>query len=306
VTTSNTCKRLTIFEGCDGTGKSTAAEQYAKATGARLVHFPALPRVHANLGRMYVEAMLPALLGYQDVVFDRCWLSEEPYGVAFREGQDRLGVSAVRMLERLAYRCGAVVVRCNPGWDAVVESYKSRKHLEMLKDTAQLEMVYEGYNRVFSYLPEVHYDYRHHKDISSCYDEITGRRQPTHRLDVATAGNYGASVFIVGDTFAERKDNDAFYQWPFASFSRHGCSQWLTYGLEMAGIGEDQLMWVNADQDLMKIHPWLSVCDVIALGNAASSKLKSIGIRHQHVSHPQAHKRFNMREPYPLFDIIRG
>jgi len=122
VTTLNTCKRLTIFEGCDGSGKSTAAAKFAEEHGAKLVHFPALPRVTNNLARMYVEAMLPALLGYQDVVFDRCWLSEEPYGTAFREGQDRLGVVSVRMLERLAFRCGllwfVVIPVGKPRWPA--------------------------------------------------------------------------------------------------------------------------------------------------------------------------------------------
>jgi polyphosphate kinase 2 (PPK2 family) len=110
-------KVLTIFEGPDGSGKTTAAREYAEQTGARYVHFPALPRVKHGLGRMYVEAMLPALLGYHDVVFDRCWLSETPYGEAFREGQDRLTQADRRMLERLALRCGAVVVKCLPEWD---------------------------------------------------------------------------------------------------------------------------------------------------------------------------------------------
>ena len=64
------CRRLTIFEGPDGSGKSTAAQAYAEATKAKYVHFPALPQVDKSLGRIYVEAMLPALLGYQDVVFD--------------------------------------------------------------------------------------------------------------------------------------------------------------------------------------------------------------------------------------------
>ena len=83
-----TSKKLTIFEGCDGSGKTTAAREFAEQTGAKYVHFHNLPRIKKGLGRMYVEAMLPALLGYQEVVFDRSWLSETPYGEAFREGRD--------------------------------------------------------------------------------------------------------------------------------------------------------------------------------------------------------------------------
>ena len=82
----STSAKLTIFEGPDGGGKTTAAEKYAKETGAQYVHFGPLPHVKDSLARVYVEAMMPAILGLQDVVFDRSWLSEIPYGTAFRGG----------------------------------------------------------------------------------------------------------------------------------------------------------------------------------------------------------------------------
>lgn len=140
MTTSN---KLTIFEGPDGSGKSTLAKRFAKATGARYVHFGPLPKISGSLGRVHVEAMMPALLGYQDVVFDRSWLSEVPYGQAFREGTDRLGDPSREMLDRLALRCGGAVVMCDPGWETVRSNFLARKHMEMLDDDNQLKIVYD-------------------------------------------------------------------------------------------------------------------------------------------------------------------
>lgn len=298
------CK-LTIFEGCDGTGKSTAAKAFAQATGARYVHFAALPRVNTGLARMYVEAMLPALLGYQDVVFDRSWLSENPYGVAFREGLDRLGDASRRMLERLAMRCGAVLVRCDPGWTAVRQNYIARKHLEMLDDVNQLEQVYELYEREPTDLPEVHHDYTVAYSHPP-YDAIEHARFDRHPLSVASAGNWGANIVLVGESFAERKDTDAFYQWPFASFSKAGCSQWLTQQLDDIECSEADLLWVNADQDLSFLKD-LAPGRIITLGDAAYNqvrKLKNTDV--SIVPHPQHFKRFGGRGRYPLLDLLQG
>ena len=296
-------RRLTIFEGPDGSGKSTAAKAFAHAHGARYVHFPALPRVHAGLARMYVEAMLPAVLGHEDVVFDRCWLSETPYGVAFREGEDRLGDASRRMLERLALRCGAVVVKCNPGWEAVERSYLARKHLELLTNTSQLRQVFELYEHEPTDLPAVHFDYTvGHGAVP--YEAVEQARYDRHPVDLPTAGNWHARTVLIGESFAERKDNDPFYQWPFASFSKAGCSQWLTQQLDAIGCHESELLWVNADQDLTFLHE-LRPSRIIALGAAASHQLYRQRITAHTVPHPQHFKRFGGRTRYPLLELLQ-
>jgi hypothetical protein len=291
---------LTIFEGCDGAGKTTAAKAYAEATGAKYVHFPALPRVTKGLARMYVEAMLPAVLGYQDVVFDRSWLSETPYGLAFREGQDRLGVASKRMLERLALRCGAVVVWCDPGWEHVRESYVRRKHLEMLADASQLREVYDLYAVEPTDLDEVGFDYTRGPL------RLSEGSRSKHPLDLLSAGQWGAPTLIVGESFAERKDQDPFYQWPFASFSNHGCSQWLTNQLESIEHPERELLWVNSDQDLEAVA---ELCPdfklIVALGRRAKDKASMIwGQDVIEVPHPQHFKRFKSTARYPLLELL--
>lgn len=297
-------KTLTIFEGPDGSGKSTAAQQYARLTNAKYVHFPALPKVTKGLARMYVEAMLPALLGYQNVVLDRCWLSEGPYGEAFREGQDRLGSGSRRMLERLAMRCGAVVVWCDPGYERVCNTYLSRRDEELLEHTGQLEIVYDLYQDRDTYLPYVTHDYSI-RDVKNqgFQEEIEMLRMPCHDLSYNTAGNLDAKTVIVGESFAERKEHDPWYQWPFASFSHDGCSQWLAGQLDKISCSESELLWLNADMNLELIYD-LNPQQVIALGLSAQTSLYALKIEATTVKHPQHHKRFHSGEPYPLLDYL--
>ena len=298
------CK-LTIFEGPDGGGKSTAAQTYAKATGARYVHFASLPRINRSLGRVYVEAMLPALLGYQDVVFDRCWLSELPYGVAFREGRDRLTPASRRMLERLAMRCGAVVVRCQPEWETVRANFLGRKNIEMLDNDSQLKTVYDLYAEQVTDLPEFVYDYTQDDTFSAprLVNRVEAMRFKLHPLVTSSAGNWDAKIALVGEAFAERKDTDAFYQWPFGSFSNEGCSQWLTDKIDLVDVGEDDLLWVNADQDVSFLYD-LQPEKIIALGQMAYERLYKLKIQAVAVPHPQSFKRFNNGQRYPLLDLI--
>lgn len=296
------CKTLTIFEGPDGGGKTTLAMKYAKANGAKYVHFPSLPNVHTSLGRMYVEAMLPALEGYQDVVFDRSWLSERIYGYAFREGADRLGIASIRMLERLAMRCGAIVINCLPPYETVLETFKDRKHLEMLDDDYQLKEVHATYGDLDSSLCTLYHD-RTINHVDDVIDPITNHSR-LHSIVFRTAGNLDATVAIVGDVFGSIKNEDSFYQWPFASFSNKGCSQWLTFKLHNAGISEHELLWVNSEG--LEVFDFLMGKKIYALGDRAYDRLKNVGgLNVQKFNHPQYQKRFAHSQSYDLITDLK-
>ena len=296
-------RNITIFEGPDGSGKTTAAKKYAELTQALYVHFPALPRVTDGLARMYVEAMLPAIMGYQPVVLDRCWLSETPYGEVFREGRDRLSNAARRMLERLARRCGAVVVKCQPDFDTVVDSFRKRKGMEMLKSERQLKRVYDLYVTTPSELPVVMHNFKQDTFLDMV-NLIARHRSPGHPVSLASAGNWKAPVVLVGEDFAERKNQDPWYQWPFASFSGEGCSKWVTDEIIRAGIREDDLLWVNSDQDLTMLERDHSPV-FIALGRVAYDELRKYDVKAVAlVEHPQYWKRFKANQPYPLIQSI--
>lgn len=301
-----TSQPITIFEGPDGSGKSTAAAEYAKLTGARLVHCGPFPRIsEGQLGRFYVEAMLPALLGYQPVVMDRSWLSEPVYGAVFREGEDRIGPIFERMLDRLALRCGAVVVHCDPGWTKIEETYEARRQKEVLngkrfdlQPLLQLHHLY-GQQMLMTSLPVVRYNWTVNDGVRELSYLVRSRRHAMHLTDLATAGSWTANTVILGQDFGHQKNTDPLYQWPFASFSQEGCSQWLTKQLLMANIEEADLLWVNADQDLDQI-PGLEDRRVFALGEVAHRAWhKSIL-----VPHPQTWKRFKSKERYPLLEML--
>lgn len=314
-TYTNHSKRLTIFEGPDGAGKTTAAKRYAELSGARYVHFGPMKNVKDGLARIYVEGMLPALLGYQDVVFDRCWLSEAPYGQAFRDGANRIGRVYERMLERIAMRCGAVVVRCLPEWPTVRENFLRRSRDEYLKNEEQLLHVWDYYSWMTSSLPIIEYDYEHSQTIDEeMLDHYRGIR---HCLTTQSAGFFGATNIIVGESFAEIKNQDTFNQYPFVSFSGSGCSSWLTAQLEKIGVAEDDLLFVNSDQPDLEVLINHSVeitngidggprARVIVLGNTAEERLsaafdKSWLLDHTgfvKIPHPQSWLRFNGKHEY--------
>lgn len=301
------CKSLTIFEGPDGSGKSTLARQFADVTGAIYVHFAQMPDVTTGLARMYVEAMMPALMGHKPVVFDRCWLSEGPYGQVFRGGQDRLGVASNRMLERLAMRCGAVVVQCQPTLATCLGNFNSRRQDEMLQAEEQLQKVYTKYLQVSTALPRLWYNYVSERgSMMDLIDRVDIERFTHHGTKTRTAGALHAPVLLVGEAFSMPKNDDPFYQWPFASFKHSGCSQWLAEQLEQAHISEAQLLWINADQLDGFIVP-ATVRQIYALGAKACQVLTAVGLNKHHTyPHPQYMKRFHSNEPYGLMTALQG
>jgi hypothetical protein len=140
-------RRLLVFEGADGCGKTTLARAVAKDLGALYVHHgPYSDKGGDHLATIYATSMLPAVTGDRDVVLDRCWVSEVPYGLAFRGGLDRLGYGKRLLLERLAGACASSLFLCRPPWHAVTAGFRIRHGDEMLDDETQLRQVYEWYD----------------------------------------------------------------------------------------------------------------------------------------------------------------
>lgn len=150
-----TSRKLTIFEGPDGSGKTTAAMAFAVMTGAQYIHFG--PDV--DTAEQYAREMLPVLFGKKDIVFDRCWMSERPYGIVYREGQDRLSSNDRAVLEHLAHSCNGFVIRCQPAFETVARNYWRNKTQQMLDNEFQLRRVYDLYLEEPTTLPWCEYDY---------------------------------------------------------------------------------------------------------------------------------------------------
>lgn len=295
-------KRLTIFEGPDGSGKSTAAQKFAEETGALFVHHGPYPAVStsAELAEIYVASMRPALNGERDVVLDRCWLSEAPYAEAFRDGALRLDVGYTRMLERLALSCATALVLCLPKWERVRQNFEARRAEEYLKREDQLRYVYERYATLRSALPTMLFDFETGPMING--EDLDDLRSDAHETDfLRSAGVLYGPVLLVGEGFGPTAPSLPF---PFGAWTGAGCSHWLACTLEGAGIGEEDLCWANQDTPALP-ELCAGVDTVIALGVVASAKLEELGVEHDLAPHPAYWRRFKSAAPYPLIRMLK-
>ena len=242
---SNTLKTITIFEGPDGAGKTTVAMKYARSIGAQYVHFPVLDKVTDNLARIYAEAMLPAVLGYNNVVLDRCWISEMHYGMHYRNNFYRLSVESRRMLERIALASRGVLVMCLPRFNTVLRNFESRRDLELLPSSEHLAKIYNSYadmSTKYTDLPIVLHDYESGECVT---DHINKCRLPLHgSTDVF--GNVDSKILVVVNP-DHTYNNDLHYKIPGVSFGKNSDSQKITTLFNNIGIPESLLAWVFSD-----------------------------------------------------------
>lgn len=302
---NRTCCPVTVFEGPDGGGKTTAAVEFARMTKAHYVHFNNLPGVYnVHIARLYIDAMAPALLGYQPVVLDRAWPSEIPYADAFRGGRRRLQPCDNRMIEREALRCGLKIVLCMPPEEVVIENFRKKTALnpkaEYLNNEHQLSQVYAGYVSQAYHGRVQMFDYRA-DELEELIDDA-----PRHPAWMKTGGNWGASIVMVGDEPAPLSDLDSFYtSSPFVDFKGTGCSRWLAAMLDRGQIDEKALLWINSDNLPALQFVTQAASFVIALGRKAEARLTEINAQNViTVPHPQAWKRFKHGE-YPLINVLR-
>lgn len=307
---------LIILEGGDCAGKTTLSNQLREAIPeAHYVHYSDYKHVKKSLPRMYVEGMMPAVLGHAPVIMDRCWLSEEPYCRVFRPTESpRLDWADVRMLERLALSCEPIVIYCDPGWKVAREKFMERKGKdpasEYLDNEAQLKAVRDMYSKSMqkSHLNVVSYNWTNQEwdIVEHLVKRVAMLTQPVSSTGAPKViGSSRAQLLIVGDSFAKHQEFDPHYQWPFASFSRQGCSRWLATQLDKYGVKESYLKWVNQNQlgegDLEQILvDNIGITSIITLGDEAKEACKNAPqyVNMVHFPHPQWWKRFNHLEPY--------
>jgi hypothetical protein len=304
--------RITIFEGPDGSGKSTLARQYAGRTGARYFHHGPCSRVTGNhLLKVYLEMLLPALWGYQDVVLDRAWPSEQVYGSVIR-GVDRVGPIGARLLERYALRCEVAVVLCLPPLKICRDVWQRKDRVELYghKLLARIHAEYQRWwqDACFTELPLITHAVHGHEETLWRELAAVHEHQEAHYTLLGMGGNLLAPVVLVGDEFGPMRNEDLVTRVPFGSFSHAGCGRWLTQQLLVHGIREDQLLWINVDnpqfQDIAT--EWLMhKSAVYALGKQASQRLYEAGILHVEVEHPRNAKWVCHRRAYELPRLIK-
>lgn len=152
-------KQLTIFEGPDGGGKTTAAKLHNPGKGRQYYHMGPFSNIEHGLSKEYADVMLPAIFGHSDVIMDRSWISEVPYGLVYRNGKDRIGNEARQLLEWFAHHCVTLVVLCLPPLEVVMENFSKKS--QYLDSVEQLKLVYDWYDTKFhTSLDVIRWDYR--------------------------------------------------------------------------------------------------------------------------------------------------
>lgn len=126
-------------------------------------------------------------------------------------------------------------------------------------------------------------------------------------LKLLSSKKVKARVLVVGDRPGPGAPTDPnYHHTPF--YAINNCSGWLNSLLEINRVPEEQLLWINAYDT--KGKPFDKPIDaeqfdlVVALGGNAEKWCKKNGIKYTKVAHPQYHKRFESKKPYPLIEVL--
>lgn len=296
---------IIILEGPDGGGKSTIAEALRQSVYPRtpsgmathMVHHGPYPGIQKGLALRYLASLRRRHHDNQKtvVIMDRSWLSEPVYGAALRGGQDRIGVAQRRMLERIALKCGAMVVLCRPPWEVVKTTWERRKGVELVKEERWLREVYDGYAKVRSDLDVLDYDYTQPVAPKEQLFTYVMQRLGTYRPPAAGIGQWGVQSTLLVTDHVNALGSDM----PFVSFHEGGCSAWLARKLEEWRVPECNLYWVNASQlapDFMGRDD--APKKVVALGKVGAAWCMKAGLEFTEVEHPYYWKQSHHNDEY--------
>jgi DNA polymerase III delta prime subunit len=144
-------KRVFVFEGPDGTGKTTLAMALSRRIGATYIHHGSYPQAGDDLLAIYTVSMIPAVSMVVDVVMDRSWLSEKIYGHVYRNGADRIGDARRHTFEvSLMAQVKILVIQCDADFSSIEANWLKRRGVEYLDDVSQLRDVWSRYHNDFN------------------------------------------------------------------------------------------------------------------------------------------------------------
>lgn len=295
--------KITIFEGPDGCGKTTAALDFARLVGGEYVHWGLVDDPFND----YLNCLLAYHQAPEEVhlVLDRFYPSETIYGRLFR-GIDRLG-SRARMLERVLWSHRAVVVKCLIDRDAGAVGWLKNGSEQVAVKLEQYHAVHGAYAAWEPTLPYLLYDWTDGASIADLVDALDELR-PGRNLGPGAGHFRPGNILVVGEQPGGNWE-EPHLPWPFVS--DRGCSPFLAEALEHVGVPESALYFVSAWSDRQtwtdpSFLPLLRPCAVIGLGGLAVRWFEAHvrdgpydrGYPFHPSYHPQYWRRFRAGTPY--------
>lgn len=298
---------ITIFEGPDGAGKSTAIEQlrelYEEDTPDVIHHGPYLDEV--NIAPIYMDSMVKEQYCGEDSphrILDRCWISETIYGPVVRNTV-RIDVPSARILGRTAITNGGVLVLCLPPFHIALANFKQRRGKEYIDKVDLFKQVYDYYSfltklQYLNGLPIVRFDY-----TETTVKELKVRIETARmRIPVGYPGG-GAwrpgKVFLLLGNEPRIVNSTDSNTVPFSSLKNASVSKWLTQAT--FPVHEENLYFVNIGEsvDASFINE-LEPLKIAALGFNAIEWCKTKGIGHLEFHDPHHWRRLHAKTPYNL------
>ena len=300
---------IIVLEGGDGTGKTTLANALVKELDAAYYH--ATYRFGDRMDKYHTAILHQALREAEErpVILDRWYPSELVYARAFR-GKSKWPY-AYRMFERVGLKHNITYVFCHPRDKQVY-----LQAFDELKQTR--EEMYDSVDRVYDLFGHMIHMLRYNngligfdrfKQVNATLEEQAraigewawGRAERLPKFasdpnDRRFAGNPWAPVILVGDKSNIKGRHNP---WPFFEYGHS--SLWITKALAEMNVPESALGWINLHDKDGKVQ-WtleeLQFFDAtfVAMGAAAQASLRSMGVHHKPMPHPQWLCRFHHEE----------
>lgn len=229
----------------------------------------------------YVEYMAPALDGKANVVIECSWHQQVcNKGFVEPEWQAVIEIrrARYRMLDRLALACNAVLIH----------------HTTPAFPQEELNVQWVLYKPVLALRRNM---------------EPTPMHNPNEGPGIGRWAN--GVVLVVGDQHgATKQPYDVERNIAFCSMSRIGCSEWLSRQMDLYGVRESHLYWINARdaKDRWTADGFVDALRpsyVVALGDEAARWCVRAKVKYTKVAHPQYWKRFHSQEEYALLPLLR-
>jgi hypothetical protein len=257
----------------------------------------------------YVRMMRDVLEGGKSVVIENSW--RDDYVLEAMGESAKIPKEYRRMLDRLALGCNAVIAYCRADTRTYAANLNKNLSYEVMKTLIdKMDSVWAKLeSRGLAIVTINSSDSGFKTDVDALFDRAN------YHIRNSGPGiglwNPGKVILLVGDRHGPSiQPYKVDMNIAFCDMAKAGSSHWLSAQLDLMDIPESRLYWINAydsvgaatHSDFVgRLYP----ITVLSLGDNAKRWCDTNHIRHEPFTHPQYHKRFHSKEPYPLIARLK-